>query len=91
MSAGKARQIWKDIPVVGDLCHLLLADVFRFSTLGLDCCSPLNFPERTAQPVGCEVHRFLSADHMALSSLEMVVSAQPLCADSFPGHRLALR
>lgn len=52
MSAGKARQIWKDIPVVGDLCHLLLADVFRFSTLGLDCCSPLNFPEVSGRMEG---------------------------------------
>lgn len=51
-SAGKVRQICNDIPVGGDLCHLLLADVFRFSSLGLDSCSPLSFPDGSGRTEG---------------------------------------
>lgn len=41
----KGDEYGKTFWLFGDLCHLLLTDVFGFLPLGLDRCSPLNFPE----------------------------------------------
>lgn len=42
------RQIRKDFPVVGDPCHLLLADVFGFACPSLDGFSPVRLREVSA-------------------------------------------